>query len=154
MNISNLVFLLTFSLVFYVLGAAYLEAFVNYRTWRLIGPAEFKAHAEALGPRVVVVLVTPYAICILLTVVLLWIRPSQVPIWSIGLSLGFDLVAAFVTLRYQVPTQLAFHREGRSLSRLERLIFIEWFRITPMTMNAILFFWLLWQLLVAQVTSP
>jgi hypothetical protein len=151
---SNLIFLVTFSVIFYVLGAAYLEAFVNYRTWGLIGAAEFKAHAEALGPRVVVVLVIPYAIGILLTVALLWIRPTPIPLWGVWLSLGFDLIAAFVTLRYQVPTQLAFHREGRSLARLERLIFVEWFRITPMTGNAILFFWLLWQLLLAPpVTS-
>jgi hypothetical protein len=59
------------------------------RTWRLIGAAEFKAHAEALGPPVVVVLVIPYGIAILLTVALPWIRPTPIPLWSVWLSLGF-----------------------------------------------------------------
>ena len=40
----------TFALVFYSLGASYVESFVNYRTWYFIGADEFKAYHQALRP--------------------------------------------------------------------------------------------------------
>ena len=39
-------FLITFALIFYGLGASFVESFVNYPTWRLIGAGEFLAVAE------------------------------------------------------------------------------------------------------------
>jgi hypothetical protein len=38
------VFLLTFALVFYGMGAASVESFVNYPTWPLIGANEIRAY--------------------------------------------------------------------------------------------------------------
>jgi hypothetical protein len=37
MDAGSWLFLLDFALIFYVLGATFVEGFVNYRTWHLIG---------------------------------------------------------------------------------------------------------------------
>lgn len=38
MNTSYWLFMVDFALVFYVLGATFIEGFVNYRTWHLTSP--------------------------------------------------------------------------------------------------------------------
>jgi hypothetical protein len=40
-NFSTRLFLITFALVFYGMGASFVESFVNYPTWPLIGANEF-----------------------------------------------------------------------------------------------------------------
>ncbi|MDT4965374.1 MAG: hypothetical protein QOJ64_111, partial [Acidobacteriota bacterium] len=52
-------FLLSFALVFYGTGASFLESFVNYPTWRLIGVNEFRAYHQAISPLVIGYMVIP-----------------------------------------------------------------------------------------------
>src|SRR5687767_5181456 len=52
-------FLITFALVFYGMGAAAVESFVNYPTWPLIGANEFRAYHRALGPLIIGHMVVP-----------------------------------------------------------------------------------------------
>ena len=40
---GSTVFMIAFALTFYSTGAAFIESFVNYSSWHLIGPAEFSA---------------------------------------------------------------------------------------------------------------
>ena len=57
---STPVFIAFIVLTFYGLGAGYLESFVNYPLWHIIGGTDrWVAYHEALGPRVVVVLAIP-----------------------------------------------------------------------------------------------
>ena len=42
-------FPVTFALVFYTLGTSFVESFVNYPTWSLIGANEFHAYHQAVG---------------------------------------------------------------------------------------------------------
>src|SRR5215831_4198464 len=125
----SLLFVLTFAFVCYVLGATLVEGLVNYRSWRHVGPKEFKTYHRALGPRVIAIVVAPFVISVALTVLLLWFRPRAIPLWSIWLSLGADGLALIVSAAFQVPIQLEFDRSGLSLPRLDRLIMMEWFRM-------------------------
>lgn len=143
MKKSYWLFLFTFALVFYVLGAAFLEGFVNYRTWHLIGAAEFKTYHQALTPRVFAFLVAPGFLVMVLTFILLWWRPSPIPRWSIWLSLALNLVVAIVSITSQVPIQREFDRSGFSLPLLDRLILMDWLRKLPISINAILFLWMM-----------
>lgn len=136
-------FMLTFALVFYVMGAAFLEGFVNYRTWHLIGAAEFKAYHQALTPRVVAFLVAPAFLVIVLTFLLLRWRPSPIPRWSVWLSLVLNLVAVIVSVTSQIPIQAEFDRSGLSLTLLDRLILMDWLRKGAVIMSAILFLWMM-----------
>ncbi len=52
-------FLLTFALTFYGLGASIIEGFVNYPTWHLVGQSTFQAFHQAVGPKVIGFLVAP-----------------------------------------------------------------------------------------------
>jgi hypothetical protein len=149
MNTSSWLFLFDFALVFYVLGATFIEGFVNYRTWHLIGAAEFRAYHQAVSPRILALLVAPHSLTLVLTFLLLWYRPGPIPAWSIWVSLALNLVPVVVTFVSQVPIQLAFDRKGLSLPELQRLIRMEWLRSLPHILNAILFLWMMSQVLAA-----
>jgi hypothetical protein len=149
MNTTYWLFLFDFALVFYVLGATFIEGFVNYRTWHLIGAAEFRAYHQAVSPRILAFLVAPHSLTLVLTFLLLWWRPGPIPPWSVWLSLALNLVPVVVTIVSQIPIQLEFDRKGLSLPSLERLIRMEWLRSVPHSLNAVLFLWMISQILAA-----
>jgi hypothetical protein len=72
-------FLITFALVFYGMGAASVESFVNYPTWPLIGANEFRAYHRALGPLIIGYMVIPMLVATILTILLVWFRPASIP---------------------------------------------------------------------------
>jgi hypothetical protein len=137
-------FLITFALVFYGMGASFVESFVNYPTWHLIGPNEFRAYHQALSPLVIGYMVIPMLISTVLTMLLLWFRPAPVPRWAILLAVVLQLIIWISTAAIQFPIQVQLSRDGLSLPLIERLIFTNWWlRKVPQIINAVLFLWLL-----------
>ena len=71
------------------LGAGYLESFVNYPLWHIIGESDrWVAYHEALGPRVVFVLAIPALALWLIANVLFVRRPPAVPAWTVVATLS------------------------------------------------------------------
>jgi len=141
---STWLFLITFALVFYGMGASFVESFVNYPTWRLIGANEFRAYHQALGPLIVGYMVIPMLIATLLTVLLLWFRPAPLPQWAIWLAVVLQLTIWVATAAIQLPIQMQLSRNGLSLPLLDQLVFTNWWlRKVPQIINAFLFLWLM-----------
>ena len=137
-------FLICFALVFYGMGASFVESFINYPTWRLIGANEFRAYHQTLGPLVIGYMVIPLLITTLLTVLLLWFRPAPIPRWAIWLAVVLQLIPWVSTVAIQLPIQFQLSRDGLSLPLIERLIFTNWWlRKVPQIINALLFLWLM-----------
>ena len=114
-------FLISFALVFYGMGASFVESFVNYPTWRLIGANEFRAYHQALGPLVIGYMVIPMLITTILTILLLWFRPAPIPQWAIWLAVVLQLIIWVSTVAIQLPIQVQLSRDGLSLPLIERL---------------------------------
>ena len=141
---SGWLFLVTFALVFYGTGAGFIESFVNYPTWRLIGAEEFRAYHRALGPLVIGYLVFPLMLATLLTVALLWLRPNAIPRWAIALSLALQVITWVSTFTIQIPIQMELSTAGLSLPSIDRLIVTNWWlRRVPMLINSLLFLWMM-----------
>lgn len=137
-------FLISFALVFYGMGASFVESFVNYPTWRLIGANEFRTYHQALGPLVIGYMVIPMLITTILTILLLWFRPAPIPQWAIWLAVVLQLIPWVSTVAIQFPIQVQLSRDGLSLPLIERLIFTNWWlRKVPQIINAFLFLWLM-----------
>src|SRR3954466_14325932 len=135
-------FLISFALVFYGVGASFVESFVNYPTWRLIGPNEFRAYHQALSPLIIGYMVIPMLITTLLTILLLWFRPAPIPRWAIGVGVVLQLIIWVSTGAIQLPIQMQLSRDGLSLPLVEHLIFTNlWLRKVPQIINALLFLW-------------
>lgn len=137
-------FLISFALVFYGMGASFMESFVNYPTWRLIGANEFRAYHQALSPLVIGYMVIPMLITTIMTIVLLWVRPAPIPRWVIGLAVVLQLIIWVSTFSIQLPIQMQLSGNGLSLPLIDQLIFTNWWlRKVPQIINALLFLWMM-----------
>jgi len=146
---STWLFLITFSLMFYGVGASFVESFVNYPTWRLIGAGEFLNYHHTLGPLVIGYMVIPMILGTVLTITLVWFRPAGVPGWAIWLSIGLQLIIWLSTAFIQVPIQIELSSSGLSLPLVDRLITTNiWFRKVPQILNTVLFLWMMSLLLL------
>ena len=141
---SSLLFLITFSMVFYGTGAAFVESFVNYPTWRHIGADEFKTYHQAFSPLILGFLVFPLIVTTLLSISLLWFRPGAIPRWSIWLAVILQLITWVSTVAIQVPIQMQLSSDGLSIPLIDRLIVTNfWLRRVPHLISTILFFWMM-----------
>ena len=138
------IFLICFALVFYGMGASFVESFVNYPTWRLIGANEFLAYRHALSPLVIGYMVIPMLMATVLTILLLWFKPVPIPSWAVWLALVLQLVIWVSTAAIQVPIQMELSNSGLSYQLIDKLIFTNWwFRKVPQIINAFLFLWMM-----------
>ena len=143
MKRSYWLFMFTFALVFYSLGASYVESFVNYRTWHLIGANEFKAYHHALGPLIIAFLVVPIFSLAIFDLILLFYRPPAIPLWSVILSLALIVAMIVISVTIQIPIQVQLSENGLSVPLIDKLILTDWLRKIPVTINAILFMWMM-----------
>jgi hypothetical protein len=138
MNAPSALFIAAFGLSFYVLGATFIDAFVNYRTWPLIGAAELKAY-----PAVVVAFVAiPITLMVASTASLLWWHPAAIPLWSIESSLALSLFAIAISIAFQIRIQRELDRVGQSRLLLQRVTSIEGVRNAAHIANSVLFLWM------------
>lgn len=142
--VSIWLFLITFTLVFYGMGASFVESFVNYPTWHHIGAAEFQAYRQALSPLIIGFMVIPVFLAIPLTALLLWKRPAPIPSWAIWLALAMQMIGAISSIAIQIPIQVQLSTNGLSHSLIDQLIYTNFlYRRIPMFINSVLFFWMM-----------
>ncbi|MEO5859448.1 MAG: hypothetical protein ABIR33_10920 [Pyrinomonadaceae bacterium] len=147
-------FAITFALIFYGLGASFVESFVNYPTWRLIGAGEFLAYHNAIGPLVIGYMVIPMVLTTVLTILLAWFRPLLIPRWALWLSVILQMLVWISTATIQIPIQMELSKNGLSLPLIEQLIFTNfWFRKVPQIINIFLFLWMM-SLMLRSNTEP
>jgi hypothetical protein len=137
------VFLIAFALVFYGNGAAFIESFVNYPSWHLIGEAEFTTYHQHIAKPVLTFLVAPALLGTLFTILMLWFRPTSIPSWAVWSAVILQAIVWVSTATIQVPIQLQLSEHGLSLPAIERLIETNWWlRRIPYALCAGLFLWM------------
>ena len=149
------IFLIAFSLVFYGTGAAFIESFVNYASWHLIGAEEFIAYHRFISPRVLGFLVAPLLLGTAFTLLMLWSRPAAIPKWAVWAAIAAQAVVWVSTVTIQVPIQIQLSDQGLSVQLIERLIETNfWFRRIPYGICAGLFLWMAAQVMDAAGGKP
>ena len=140
---SYWVFIIAFSLTLYGNGAGFIESFVNYRSWHLIGESEFAAFHRFITPKVVAFLVAPRLLGTLFTVLMLWFRPNAIPVWAVWVALMLQVPVWLSTVVTLGPIQLQLSAQGLSLPLIERLISTDlWLRRVPYAACAGVFMWM------------
>ncbi len=134
------IFVIAFALVWYGNGAAFIESFVNYPSWHLIGEREFVPYHQFISPRVLTFLVAPALLGTAVTILMLWARPATIPVWA---AIATQVLVWISTATIQVPIQLQLSEGGFSLSLIDRLIVTNfWLRRIPYAVCAGLFLWM------------
>jgi hypothetical protein len=141
---GSIVFMIAFALVFYTTGAAFIEGFVNYSSWHLIGPAEFQAFHKFITPRILALLVVPAALGTVFSIFMLWCRPASIPIWSVWLVIALQMALWISSATIQIPIQLKLQTRGLSIPVVDQLIVTNWWlRRLPYGVTAALFIWMM-----------
>lgn len=137
------IFVTAFALVFYGTGAAFIEGFVNYPSWALIGSAEFTAYHRFISPRVIGLLVAPLLLGTAFTIALLWARPAAIPAWAVWVAIAAQAVVWLATVTIQLPIQFQLNEHGLSVALIDRLVETNfWLRRIPHGVCAALFVWM------------
>jgi hypothetical protein len=137
------IFVIAFALVFYGNGAAFIESFVNYSSWHLIGEGEFLAYHQFISPRILTLLVAPALLGTAFTILMLWARPATMPGWAVWAAIATQVVVWVSTATIQLPIQLQLSEQGLRLDLIERLIETNfWLRRIPYAVCAGLFLWM------------
>ena len=137
------IFLIAFALVFYGSGAGFIESFVNYPSWRLIGGDEFIAYHQFISPRVLTFLVAPLLLGTAFTILMLWSRPAAIPAWAVWAALALQAITWLSTITIQLPIQFQLTEQGLSIALIDRLIETNfWLRRIPYAICAGLFLWM------------
>ncbi|MEQ8955354.1 MAG: hypothetical protein RL120_14580 [Gammaproteobacteria bacterium] len=140
---ARFVFVAAFMLVIYSTGAAFIEGFVNYSSWHLIGEAEFIAYHQFITPLVLTYLVAPLLLGTVFSILLLWFRPVMIPIHMVWAVIALQAVVWISTVAIQLPIQFQLSEQGLSIDSIERLIVTNfWLRRIPYGICAGLFIWM------------
>lgn len=136
-------FTLQFALVFYVAGAALVESFANYPSWRVIGAAEFKAYHAALSARIIPLMVLPWLFEIVSTFVLIRFRPRAVPLRGLAFAQALNLIALASSIFIQIPIQFELGENGFSPSAIDRLIATDPIRWVALIIKVVIYVWMM-----------
>ncbi len=152
-------FTLIFALMLYVTGGYFVESFVNYPSWRIIGPAEFRAYHNALGTGIIRFMVAPWFVEIALTFFLIYFRPRAVPLPGLLVAQGLNLVSLASSIFIQIPIQMHFGNHGMSVEHLDRLIATDPIRWVSFILKLFVYLWMMLRLVNApehsiEGTSP
>ena len=145
MNERNrrLFFALMCGLVFYVGGGYFVETFVNYPSWRMIGAAEFRDYHNVLGPRIIAFMVIPWFVEIALTFLLMRFRPRAIPLQAILIAQALNLISLASSIFIQIPIQLHFGEHGMSVEALDRLIATDPIRWVSFILKLFVYVWMM-----------
>jgi hypothetical protein len=142
-NLKRLLFMFVFALMFYVGGASFIESFVNYPTWKLIGANEFQNYHNALSSLIIRLMVLPWLVEIVLTILLVWFRPPVIPPTAIVAALTLNLIALVSTIFIQIPIQTELGENGLSLYAIDKLIETDPIRWLALIIKAIVYLWMM-----------
>lgn len=132
-----------FSLVFYVAGAAFVESFVNYPTWYLIGPDTFQAYHNALSARIIPFMVLPWFVEIILTFALMSFRPVSIPLQAVVMAQVFNLISLASSIFIQIPIQMQLGESGLSIQAIDKLIATDTIRWVSLILKAGIYLWMM-----------
>jgi hypothetical protein len=136
------VFIITFALTFYTLGAGIIDNYVIYPTFSTVGENEFVTFRAVFTPRIVALLVVPLVLRSVFSVLLLWFRPAAIRAWHVWLFLVFQAVAWISTFTVQIPIQLELDK-GKNPELIQNLIDSIWLRTSMSVAGAAIMLWMM-----------
>ena len=140
------VFIITFALMFYTLGAGVIDNYVIYPTFAAVGENEFVAFRAVFSRRIVALLVVPLILRFIFSVLLLWLRPAAIRLWHVWLFLFCQIVGWISTFAVQIPIQIELDK-GKNPELIQKLIDTIWLRTTMNVVCAAIMIWMMFRVI-------
>jgi hypothetical protein len=131
-------FLVTLALTLYMTGMIWSMQAFEYPLFALVGRQEFTAYHAAHNRRLPVFVILPSLLALISAILLFWIRPASIPLWSVALAVALDLVVIVSTVARLAPLHERLDRGGYSAEVIGMLVRDNWIRTIAWTANALL----------------
>ena len=103
-----------------------------------VGRDEFRAYHAFHNRTLPFLVILPSLLALVSAVLLLWIRPASVLLWSAVLVVVLDLAVLISTAAWQAPLHEKLDRKGFSTEVIDTLVKSNWIRTALWTINALL----------------
>lgn len=136
-------------LSFYSMGTEFLESFVNYPSWHIIGTSEvWIPYHESLHSKIIPVLAIPTLLLQLIANILLFFyRPPAVPRAAVWACLVTLLILVLSSVLIEIPMQVKLD-SGYTRELVDNLIFSDlWLRIAMTVIRCAIVTYLFYQVL-------
>jgi hypothetical protein len=130
-------FLITLGLTLYMTGMIWSMQVLEYPLFALVGPKEFPAYHQRHNRALPVFVILPSFAALVSAIVLIFVRPARLPLWSTILVAVTDLLVVVVTVAREAPLHAKLDREGSSETVIRRLVRGNWIRTILWTANAL-----------------
>jgi hypothetical protein len=131
-------FLVTLAFTLYMTGMIWSMQVFEYPLFALVGRKEFPTYHAAHNRSLPFFVILPSVLALGSAVVLFWIRPAGIPLWSVVLVVALDLAVLVSTIAWQAPLHERLDREGFSAEVIRTLVRSNWIRTALWTINALL----------------
>lgn len=115
---------------FYLAGAIWAHEIDIFRSWRLVGAAEFQALQKAHWRKLVYWIFVPLALALAGSVALIGLHPPDSPRWTILGNVGLQLLSLALTAAFwgRWQARLSDDRAGPRSIYLTRILRTHWIR--------------------------
>jgi len=139
----------TLALTLYMTGMIWSMQILEYPLFALVGPKEFPAYHQRHNRGLPFAVILPSVAALVSAVVLIFTRPSRLPLWlSIVVAL-IDGLVVIATAAREAPLHRKLDREGYSASVIRQLVLGNWVRTILWSVNSIILLVLTAQFVVA-----
>jgi hypothetical protein len=141
---ASVFLLLNLALAFYNVGTIWAHEIDIFRTWKLIGRAQFHQVQMSHFRKIPYWIFAPVGLALLGNVALLWYHPDNSPRWCVWAALALQLLSILLTAAFWVQWQgrLARDERGPESPYLEKILRTHWLRTALINGYALVFlFW-------------
>lgn len=109
---------------------------------RVLGQAESYSYDTRLAELMQVPAVTMFSLLLLVTALLLWTRPAEVPDWAVWVGALLEGLALGSSVTREAPILVRMGREGFSEALTGHVLAVNWLRTTAVSAHAVLLSWM------------
>jgi hypothetical protein len=139
---GHLTFAGCLALAWYNTGTIWTAQRVLYPLKALVGQADYYAYDARFAELMQLPIVTMFSLLLLVTAVLLWSRPAEVPEWAVWFGAFLEGMALASSMTREVPLLSRMGREGFSEALNSQVIAVNWVRTWAITAHALLLSWM------------
>ena len=124
----------------YMVGLIWFVQLVHYPLLERVGISEFQTYEREHLQRTTWA-VSPMVLEFLSALLMIWIRPSQIPLWSVWMGISLMLMVWFSTVFVQVPCHRQLE-QGFDVAVHRRLVRSNWLRTICWSLRGGLILWM------------
>jgi cytochrome b561 len=130
------------ALAWYNVGTTWLSQRVLYPLRGYVALEDASTYQEQYARLIQMPVVTGFALLLLATAVLIWLRPPDVPEWSAWGGAALEALAVWASLTRDLPIQVRMATEGFSPALNAELVGGSWVRTAAVTAHGLLLAWM------------